>query len=263
MSLVFAATTPHPPILIAEIGKSEVEKVKQTEQALKTLEQDLYLTKPQIIITISPHGSLFSDAFSINAHTEFKSFFEQFGDLSTKIEWRGATNIAAKIAHKANPIDLPVRLVSEEKLDHGSSVPLHFLTQHLPDVKILPVGYCMLDRKEHIKFGEFLKDIILQSDQRIAVIASGDLSHTLKTEAPAGFHKDGQAFDRQLIELLEANNIPGILNLDSELVDNAKECGFRSLLILLGIIKNMNITFKNYSYEAPFGVGYLVGNFVF
>ena len=73
--LVFASIVPHPPLLIPNIGKEEIAKVEKTKQALKQLEQDLYLAKPDIIITISPHGSLFSDAFSINAHTHFVLMF--------------------------------------------------------------------------------------------------------------------------------------------------------------------------------------------
>ncbi|MFA4831435.1 MAG: AmmeMemoRadiSam system protein B [Patescibacteria group bacterium] len=263
MSLVFSAIAPHPPILIPNIGKGEAAKVKKTQEALNLLEQDLYIAKPQIILIISPHGSFFADAFSVNAHTNFCSSFEQFGDFSTKNEWKGSPDLGAKIAHKAKDEKIPVQLISEEHLDHGACVPLHFLTTHLPDIKILPIGYSALDRKKHLRFGELLKEAVMESDKRIAVIASGDLSHALKTEAPCGFHKDGGIFDKKLIELLENNNIPGIIQMNDDLVDNAKECGFRSFLLLLGIIKNMNFVFKNHSYEAPFGVGYLVGNFVF
>jgi len=51
--------------------------------------------------------------------------------------------------------------------------------------------------------------------------------------------------------------------MDIDFVEEASQCGYRSILILLGIMKNMDYAFKNYSYEGPFGVGYLVGNFVF
>ncbi|MBU0596773.1 AmmeMemoRadiSam system protein B [Patescibacteria group bacterium] len=263
MSLVFSAIVPHPPLLIPNIGKDEIEKIQKTKDSLLQLEQDLYIAKPQLIIIISPHGSVFSDAFSVNAHTNFYSDFAEFGDLNTKREWEGSPILGANISHKANPTDLPVRLISEDKLDHGSTVPLFLLTEHLQNIKILPVGYSNLPKRKHIEFGEFLKDIIMETDKRVAVIASGDLSHALKTDAPGGFHKDSEMFDKTLIELLEANNVPGILQIDEDIVKNSQECAYRSLLIMLGIIKNMKFTFKNYSYEAPFGVGYLVGNFVF
>ena len=259
MPLVFSTIVPHPPLLIPNIGKNEIEKVKNTKEAM---EKDLYLSKPDILLIISPHGSMFSDAFTINAHTHFVSDFEQFGDLSTKLEWRGADHLAAHISHASNKHNLPVQLVSQERLDHGSTVPLYFLTQHLPNCKVLPIGYCGADAKTHLQFGELLKDIIMESGQRIAVIASGDLSHSLTTDAPAGYNKAGKEFDEKIIELLETNNIVGITNLDPAFVEDAGECGYRSFLILMGIVKNMHHTFKNYSYEGPFGVGYLVGNFV-
>lgn len=262
MSLIFAAIVPHPPLLIPNIGKEELKKIEKTKQALEQLEQDLYLAKPDVIAIISPHGSLFSDAFSVNAHTHFVSAFEQFGDFSTKLEWKGADSVAARVAHRANLENLPLQLVSEEHLDHGSTVPLFYLTQHFNSLRVLPIGYSSLDAKVHLRFGEILKDIFMDTEKRIAVIASGDLSHGLTTDAPAGFHKNGKEFDQKLIELLETRNTAGIMGMDSTFVESAAECGFRSFLILLGILKNMNYNFKNYSYEGPFGVGYLVGNFV-
>lgn len=230
---------------------------------MENLEEELYIAKPDIILIISPHTSLFTDAFTINAHTNFISDFEQFGDFSTKVSWSGAEQVAAKIGRLAKDLHLPVQLIGEEKLDHGAAVPLFYLTKHLPNVKILPLGYSALDVKTHLKFGELLKEVIMQFDKRIAVVASGDLSHGLTTDAPAGFSKVGVAFDAKLIELLETRNTMGITNIEADFVEEAAECGYRSFLILLGILKNMNYNFKNFSYEGPFGVGYLVGNFIF
>lgn len=263
MSLIFASIVPHPPLLIPNIGKDEIKKVEKTKKALEKLEEELYIAKPDEILIISPHASLFSDAFTINAHTNFISDFEQFGDFSTKANWNGAEQTAAKIGRLAKDHHLPVQLIGEEKLDHGAAVPLFYLTKHLPNVKILPLGYSALDVKTHLKFGELIKEVIMQSNKRIAVVASGDLSHGLTTDAPAGYSKVGGEFDSKLIELLETRNTVGITNMDAKFVEEAAECGYRSFMILLGILKNMDYTFKNFSYEGPFGVGYLVGNFMF
>jgi len=263
MSLVFAAITPHPPLLIPNIGKEEVKKVENTQKALETLEQDLYLSKPEVLLIISPHSSLFREAFTINNHDSFVSDFEQFGDLSTKLTWKSANFLGARIMHQALEAKIPVQQVSEHKLDHGTTVPLYFLTRHLPEIKILPLGYSGLDNKTHLQFGEILKEIIMESGKRVAVVASGDLSHGLTTNAPAGYSKVGKEFDDKLIELLQTRNTTGIMSMDEKFVEEAAQCGYRSFLILLGILKNLDYQFKNYSYEGPFGVGYLVGNFIF
>jgi len=261
--LVFAAITPHPPLLIPDIGKEEINKINKTKEALEQLEQDLYLSKPDLVVVISPHCSLFADAFCINANNKLICDFSQFGDLKTKKEWLGEPTLAATISHKSYEAKIPVQLISDEKLDHGSTIPLFYLSAHLPNCKVLSIGYCSLDNKMHLEFGTLLKEVFMASDKRIAVIASGDLSHGLTTNSPAGYRKSGEMFDNKVIEYMENHNTVGYNQMDKLMVEDAAECGYRSFLILLGILQGVNYTFKNYSYEGPFGVGYLVGNFVF
>lgn len=263
MSLVFAAITPHSPALIPNIGKDKLEEIKKTKEAMEQLEADLYVARPNVIIIISPHGSFFKDAFTVNAHTHFESTFEEFGDVATKKEWQGIPELAALIARANMHSKTPARLISQEKLDHGATIPLHYLTEHLPNVKVLPLGYSEFSAKDHVDFGYSLKEIISHQSLRIAVIASGDLSHSLTHDSPSKFNEKGKEFDKKIIELLETRNTLGITNFDEELVKGASECGYRSILILLGILKNQNFHFKNLSYEYPFGVGYLVGKFDF
>ena len=62
MSLVFAAVTPHPPILIPTIGKAELATIANTKEAMEKLEQEFYLAKPNVVLIISPHSSIFPDA---------------------------------------------------------------------------------------------------------------------------------------------------------------------------------------------------------
>jgi AmmeMemoRadiSam system protein B len=260
MSLVFAAITPHPPLLIPAIGKDQLDKIEKTKKAMEKLEEEIYTRKPQVIIIISPHSSLFKNSFSINAHTNFESSFEEFGDLSTKKEWQGAPDIAVKITHMSGNLNLPTQLVSQEKLDHGASIPLFYLTKHLDKhVKILPVGYSHMNAMEHIRFGEILKEAVMSNNKRVAIIASGDLSHNLNKVSP---YKEN--LDERIRNLLKNKAIGNMLELDgSDLLKESNECGYRSILILLGIIKEMDYKFEEYSYEHPFGVGYLAGNFDF
>ena len=157
--------------------------------------------------------------------------------------------------------DIPLQLNTNDFLDHGSAVPLYTLTENLKNVKIIPIYHSGLSLKEHFNFGEKLKTQIFVSNKNIAVIASGDLSHALSKDSPAGYSPKGKKFDKKIIELLSAKKINEILNLDPEFIDNAKECGLRPFLIQQGILKDVNYKAKTLSYEAPFGVGYLVMDF--
>jgi len=262
MSLVFAGIVPHPPLLLPSVGKEETEKLQKTHQALLAFEEALYLSKPHIIAIISPHGDVFDTAFSINAHTHFTSSFDTFGDHDTKDTWKGAPHFAAKIGHMGNEERLEIQLISEEKLDYGASIPLHIITSHLPNIHILPISPSRLDAKQHIAFGRLLKEHIMSTDKRVALISSIDLSQALSNDAPAGFSKTAKEYDEKIISSLESRNTAGILGIEESLVDAAHTCSYKSLLILLGALQNVNFSFKNLCYESPFGVGYLTGDFI-
>ncbi len=263
MSLVFAAIAPHPSMLIPSIGKDKVKKIEKTKTALTKLEEELYLSKPDIVMIISPHGSYFSDSFTVNVCPEFETDMKKFGDLTTKLKFKGEMHISANIAHTAKDEGIPVSMVTEQGLDHGTTVPLFTLCQHLPDVQVLQVGFSDLDYKTHVDFGYFLKEVIMNSNKRVAVIASANMSHALHTDSPTGFNPAGEKFDEKIQEFLSHNNTSGMLQMDPELIKNASECGFRSCLILMGVLKNMDYEYRSYAYEAPTGVGYLTANFVF
>jgi len=262
MSLVFAAITPHPPLLIPTIGKEAIKQVDKTKKAMEKLEEDLYIARPDIIIIISPHGVLFPDAFSINTTPEYETDLRDFGDLATKLKFKGEMGLASRIHKACQNAKCATTMISEKYIDHGAAVPLFYLAQHLPNIDILPIGFSNLDWKTHVDFGYTIKDQIMNSNKRVAVIASGDLSHALTTDAPAGFNTAGAEFDKKIQELLSTGNTAGMLQMDPKFVEDAAECGFRSALILMGILKGINYTYKSYSYEGPFGVGYLVANFV-
>ncbi|HUT21894.1 MAG TPA: AmmeMemoRadiSam system protein B [Candidatus Bipolaricaulota bacterium] len=262
MPLVFASIVPHPPIIIPSIGKDNINKVEKTIVSLKELNKDLIAANPEIIIVISPHGEFFADAFNINTNAEYSADFEQFGDFQTKFKYKPDLEFINRFKEQVET-DLPIFLSQHQNLDHGSSVPLYYLAAGLEKVKIVPINYCLLSYQRHIEFGKALKEAIFNSDKRIAIVASGDLSHRLSKDAPAGFSKRGKEFDKKLIQLLKAQKPENIVNMDKDLIEEAGECGLRSILILLGVVKNMNYEFEVLSYEAPFGVGYLVGQFVF
>ena len=262
MSIVFAAISPHPPLLIPAIGKQTAKKIERTRMAFEQLEKDLYVAHPEILIVISPHGSYFPDAFTLNASPKYETDLREFGDLSTKINFRGEHHLSTMIREGSIKEKIPTAMISESRLDYGSSVPLVYLTKHLKHIKIIQIGFCDLDWKTHVAFGAVIKEKIAETNKRVAVIASGDLSHALVTDAPAGYNPAGPKFDQKIQELLATNNVAGMLQLDKKFVSDAAECGFRSFLILMGILQGVNHTYKSHSYEGPFGVGYLTANFV-
>lgn len=153
-------------------------------------------------------------------------------------------------------------IISSPHSDWGFDVPLHFLNpKNL--VKIEPFLTDESPPANHFQAGKkFFNENLKDSGLRIALIASGDLSHRLKIDGPYGLHPDGAKFDKALLEGLKTNDIGKILELDN-VYPEAGECGLRSFCFLLGILEGATIKWRTeiMSYEAPFGVGYLVANF--
>ncbi len=260
--LVFSAITPHPTLLIPNIGKENQKFLEKTATAYRQLGEDIYAAQPDTLIIISPHGAMLQNAFMLNVMPKFTVDFEEFGDLLTKFTLCGDVGFSHHLKEQIET-SIPVVLNSQERLDHGIGVPTYFLTENLDRerLKVLPVSYSLLDLDTHFQFGRKLQDEILNDNRRVAVVASADLSHRLSEHSPAGFSPRAKAFDDTLMALLYQNKVKEILAMDRDLVEEAAECGLRSITILLGILNTVRVKPQVLSYEAPFGVGYLTMNF--
>ncbi len=260
--IVFAAITPHPPILIPSIGRDNVKFLAKTANAYGQLAEDIYASSPDTIVVISPHGTMLQNSFIINVVPAFSIDFEEFGDLLTKFTISGDIGFSHHLKEGLET-KIPVALTSHERLDHGIGVPLYFLTENLDrkKTKLIPISFSLLDLETHFSFGRKLQGELLNDTRRVAVIASGDLSHRLTKNSPAGFNPKAKDFDAQLTSFIFEGKTEKILKMDRGLIEAAGECGLRSIVILLGILNSMRVRAQVLSYEAPFGVGYLTVNY--
>ncbi len=258
--ITFAALVPHPPILIPEIGKKNTERLKKTITSYKKLALKLKKSQATTIFIISPHGKILNDAMIINQNTEYLADFSEFGYLGAQEKWKGNMKLTQKIKSTCE-ISNNLRLYTSDTIDHGTSVPLLMLTKNISNLKIIPLSYSELNNQKHFEFGKIISKTLANSDEKIAILASGDLSHCLNKDAPAKYSPRGTKFDSKLKELLKNKKTAEILKLPADLIEDACECGLRSILILLGIIDSLDYETKTLSYEAPFGVGYLCMNF--
>ena len=258
--LVFACLVPHTPLLIPEVAKENLSLLSDTVKAYQFLEHELYATKPDLIIILSSHAQDTKETFSINQNPKLRVDFKKFGDFLTNLEFNNDIGFGYKIKEAAET-KMPVFLSAEADLSYGFAVPLFYLTPHLPKIKIVAINSAKLAAQTHLSFGEIIKEQIDSSSQRIAVVVAGDLSHRLHQDSPAGFSPRGQEFDQAIMKYLAQADLKSLVALDENLVKEAQECSWRSLLILTSIIKDFNFKAEKLSYQAPFGIGYLTFNF--
>lgn len=257
----FACITPHPPIIIPGIGREEdLKKVENTVLAMEKLGRDLEESDPDTIIIISPHAPIADMyAFGINSKHHLEGNLENFG-LDETLEFKNNPEIIEKINQTALVNDIPVYF-HKEPLDHGSLVPLHYLTRNIKP-RIVHLSFSYLGFPIHYHYGQIIGKICAESSDNIAIVASGDLSHRLTFDAPAGYSPRGKEFDEKLINLLAQEKDRVILELNHDFVEEAGECGLRSIIILLGALKEKERKFNILSYEGPFGVGYLTARLI-
>lgn len=258
--LVFAGFTPHTPMLSPTVGRDNLVYLKKTTSALEKLAEELALANPDIILIISEHGQIMNQAFTINSAKKFQANFKRFGDLETLLDFNGDPIFSYQLKEHSEA-KIPLQLSENIELDRGASVPLIYLTKHLKTIKIIPLSHSGLDNKQHFYFGSHLNELLQKTAKRIAVIATGDLSHTLSKNSPAGFSEAGKIFDKTIIDALNNKNTESLIKFEEKLVKKAVECGLKPLLILLGILNEYNYTPEILAYEFPFGVGYLTVNF--
>lgn len=260
MSLVFSSITPHPPIMLPEVGGAETQKVKQSVEAMQKLSAGFQAARPELVFLISPHSFWLADKFVLSCNAVMKGDMGAFGVPQVTQTFTGANEFAVELKAKLSenfPLEPYVGQGAFLELDHATMVPLYYLANAYKNFKLLVAGFSHASLQDHFAYGQALGEIFKEHKKKIAVVASGDLSHRLTPDAPAGYDSHGAEFDRRLVGLLETNNIEGIFDLDPDLIEAAGECGLRSIVILLGILSNFDYEFQKLSYESPFGVGYL------
>ena len=87
--------------------------------------------------------------------------------------------------------------------------------------------------------------------RRIAVVASGDLSHRLLPQSPNGYSPQGAVFDKTVMTALQKQDLPLLQSMPQSLIDDAGMCGLPSVYFLFGALHYMSPIMPVYSYEGP------------
>ncbi|MCI1477608.1 MAG: AmmeMemoRadiSam system protein A [Clostridium beijerinckii] len=256
---------PHPPIIIPDIGKGEEKKIQETSLACNKIGREVADIKPDTIIIITPHATMFSDAIAISDEEKISGDLSQFRCTNIKMDIPIDKEFNIKLGTACHVEGIPSVLVDSEllrrynvnyELDHGSIVPLYFINKYYNDYKLVHITYSMIGDINLYKFGMEMKNVAEKLNRRAVIIASGDLSHKLKEEGPYSYSPYGELFDKALLGNLEKGDVLGAFNMNKTMISEAGQCGLNSVYILLGAMEGKEIKGELLSYEGTFGVGY-------
>lgn len=267
MSVVAAALMPHPPLIIPAVGRGGERQIQKTANACLEAARLLVSRQPEVLVVISPHSTLYSDYFHIAPGKGARGDFSRFGAPAEQLSVSYHEDLASVLAVQALRDGIPAGLEGEEdaRLDHGVLVPLYFVSQaaggSLP-CPIVRVSQSGLSLASHYRLGQALVKAAGRAGVKVAVIASGDLSHYGREDGPYGMRMEGPVYDSTIMDQLKRAAFDELLALPEVFLRRAGECGHRSLAFMAGSLDARQVTARVLSYEGVTGVGYGVATFL-
>ena len=263
MGIVAAYVVPHPPLIVAQVGRGQERAIQDTVDAYREVARRIAAHAPDTIVITSPHAPLFRDCFHVSTGDAGHGDMGQFGawEASMTVPYDGELAAAIAACARKHTVPLCGSGMRDGELDHATFVPLSFVNEAYSDYEAVRIGLSGLSPETHLAMGRCIAEAADDLGRTCVLVASGDLSHKLKAEGPYGYAPQGPVFDRTVTSLFDAGDLGGLLEIDEEFAEQAAECGLRSFWIMAGALEGLPTSHELLSYEGPFGVGYAVAAF--
>jgi len=257
---------PHPPIIIPEIGRGKEKEAQATIDGCRMTAQKIAVENPDTIIIISPHGPSYSNIVCIAGDPVLKGDLGNFGFRKLSYEFPNDTELAENIAEELNKrgIDAVVndsnardKYDIDPSIDHGALVPLYYVLNELKNFKLVHLATAIPSPNELYKCGMAIKEAAVACSKKIVLIASSDLSHKLTSDGPYEYNSEGAKYDKFVVECIRKKAFAKFLDVDMHMRECAGECGHRAISIALGLFEGRSCETEVFSYEGPYGVGYM------
>lgn len=247
----------HAPIVIPEIAGDRVDEIAQTTTAMSEMAKKILDNKPKVLVVVSPHAPRLRNEYGFYDAPRLTGNFGQFGFRNISIEFSNATDEISKLQHYSLKNGVELMPIVNKTLDHGSMVPLWFMKEAGWSGKTVVLSFPMYPNSDsNVRLGKTILEAAKASGKKWVLLASGDMSHRLIEDAPAGFHPKAKEFDHWVVEHVKKKDLNGAISVDPNLRELAAEDVIDSLEVATGALSDLN-GFEFYSYEGPFGVGYM------
>jgi aromatic ring-opening dioxygenase LigB subunit len=249
----------HAPIVVPDVGDGEVCRCTATTWAMTEVSAQVVENEPDVVIVLSPHAPRDPGTFSLASDDPVAGDFAELGAPQARVEVPCARAAASAIVMQAHCVGVRCRLRPFGLADHGTMVPLFFLARagwRGPTVRMALPYYP--DVRTCEAMGRAVAGAARESGQRWAFVASGDMSHRLLPGSPAGYHPRAHELDEAVVQAVRAGQYRRAASLDPGLRELAAEDVIDTLTVAAAAADWSSRHHAVLSYEAPFGVGYMV-----
>jgi MEMO1 family protein len=265
VNILFA---PHPPILLHEVGHGREEDAALTLSGMGQVASVAAQEAPETIIFISPHGNMFRNAVSVLDAEELSGDFSDFGARGMRFEKQVDVPLMRAVMAEFREVGLSfIRLDRAEasryglkpSLDHGCMVPMYFIDRKYPRYKIVHITPGFLPHRDLYAFGAAISRAVASVGRKVLILASGDLAHSDLREGPPPPGSPFAVFDKAVVDAVRRADVKALVDMPASVWEPGQQCGLKSYCIALGALDSCEVCTELFSYESPFGVGYMCG----
>jgi len=207
------------------------------EKAFAVLRSDLEASRPDVLIVVA--NDQFVNFFFNNIPTFFVTLAEEVKGQFTrhKFDYRGHKELARTILKAGLERGIDFSYGEYVELQHTQVVPLYFLLPE-PKIPILPIYVnTWVDPiptpRRCYQVGELLREVANAQRERIAILATGGLSHF--PGSPRIGEIDTQ-FDHKLLEIMRDGKGRTLADYSLEQILQAGDSEFLNWMVVLGTV---------------------------
>ena len=271
--LVFGAIAPHGHLAIPEACSPQERGLgTATQAAMAELGRRFDAARPDVTILITPHNVHVEGHFAVVAAGKLHGTLSEWTKEPIALDCVTDRDLARACIDALNAAGIPTLGISyggndqataTAVMDWGALIPFWFMggrsNPPVPVVVISPARDRSIE--EHVRAGRVLAEVAAASGKRVAFIASSDHGHGHQASGPYGFDPASADYDNQVVELIKANRLSGLLNFDRAFVGAAKADSWWQMIMLHGAIGDgWQADFL--TYEVPTYFGMICASFV-
>ena len=220
---------------------------KDAEEAFAVLRADLEGAKPDVLIVVA--NDQFVNFFWNNIPTFFVTTADEVKGQFTrhKFQYRNHKDLGRAIVRIGMQKGIDFSFGEHIELQHTQVVPLYFLLRE-PKIPILPIyvntwvdpapspGRCY-------KVGQVIREVADHSDQRVAILATGGLSHF------PGSPRIGEidtSFDHKLLEVMREGKGRSLADYSVGELLQAGDTEFLNWMVVIGTVGDARASYTSY-----------------
>lgn len=270
MGIVYACITPHGGEILPEIG-GDLPAIQDLRASMVELGRRMKAARPDVIVLITPHG------LRLEGYNAIVTAEHSAGEMAgqhgvAKVDFQCDREFARTLVTETRAAGIPVVGCnygalsgpgSNVAMDWGALIPLYFFGAHdAQRPAVVLVGPTRdIPLAQLVEFGRITARVAAESGKRVAFVASADQAHAHIPNGPYGFNEAAAEYDRQIIELVKADQLERLLDFDLAFVDRAKPDSLWQMAMLLGVSQVVPLKGEFLSYALPSYFGMLTASY--